>query len=168
MCHVIHSRRKRLIYSTSCLIMATATTPVGQDQPNKTASPPVVFDLSQPPVIEGFTPLPRAREENFKDKFIRKTKENPFVPIGELHKAVTYTSSTTYIIWYNHHRASYDLVYQQLNTVKHKMQRVLNGLNVYMQCHSMETSLVMHSRWSLASYGIFWITLQGFYHTADI
>ncbi|XP_056118365.1 HIG1 domain family member 2A, mitochondrial [Rhinichthys klamathensis goyatoka] len=67
--------------------MATATTPVGQDQPNKTASPPVVFDLSQPPVIEGFTPLPRAREENFKDKFIRKTKENPFVPIGCLGTA---------------------------------------------------------------------------------
>lgn len=82
---------------TEVLIMATATTPVGQDQPTKTASPPVVFDLSQPPVIEGFTPLPRAREENFKDKFIRKTKENPFVPIGELHKAVTYTSCTTYL-----------------------------------------------------------------------
>lgn len=42
------------------------------------------FDLSEPPVIEGFTPLPRPREESFKDKFIRKTKENPFVPIGEL------------------------------------------------------------------------------------
>ncbi|XP_077103698.1 HIG1 domain family member 2A, mitochondrial [Siphateles boraxobius] len=73
--------------STYVLIMATATTPVGQDQPNKTASRPVVFDLSQPPVIEGFTPLPRAREENFKDKFIRKTKENPFVPIGCLGTA---------------------------------------------------------------------------------
>lgn len=81
--------------STEVLIMATATTPVGQDQPTTTASSPVVFDLSQPPVIEGFTPLPRAKEENFKDKFIRKTKENPFVPIGELHKAVTYTSCTT-------------------------------------------------------------------------
>lgn len=81
--------------STEVLIMATAATPVGQDQPTKTSSSPVAFDLSQPPVIEGFTPLPRAREENFKEKFIRKTKENPFVPIGELHKAVTYTSCTT-------------------------------------------------------------------------
>uniref|UniRef100_A0A9J7YJ35 Uncharacterized protein n=1 Tax=Cyprinus carpio carpio TaxID=630221 RepID=A0A9J7YJ35_CYPCA len=64
------------------LSMATATTPVGQDQPTTADPPPVVFDLSQPPVIEGFAPLPRAKEENFKDKFIRKTKENPFVPIG--------------------------------------------------------------------------------------
>lgn len=70
------------------LSMATATTPVGQDQPTTADPPPVVFDLSQPPVIEGFAPLPRAKEENFKDKFIRKTKENPFVPIGELHKTV--------------------------------------------------------------------------------
>ncbi len=79
------------VYSTSCyqvLDMATATTPVGQDQPTKADRPPVVFDLSQPPVIEGFNPQPGAREENFKDKFIRKTKENPFVPIGELRKTV--------------------------------------------------------------------------------
>uniref|UniRef100_A0A8C1HP35 HIG1 hypoxia inducible domain family, member 2A n=3 Tax=Cyprinus carpio TaxID=7962 RepID=A0A8C1HP35_CYPCA len=69
------------------LSMATATTPVGQDQPTTADPPPVVFDLSQPPVIEGFAPLPRAKEENFKDKFIRKTKENPFVPIGCLGTA---------------------------------------------------------------------------------
>ncbi|XP_055034141.1 HIG1 domain family member 2A, mitochondrial [Misgurnus anguillicaudatus] len=65
--------------------MAAATTPVGQDQPTKTA--PIVFDVSQPPVIEGFNPLPRAKEESFKDKFTRKTKENPFVPIGCLGTA---------------------------------------------------------------------------------
>lgn len=64
--------------------MAAAPTSVGQDQPTKTSPAPIVFDVSQPPVIEGFSPLPRAKEENFKDKFIRKTKENPFVPIGEL------------------------------------------------------------------------------------
>uniref|UniRef100_A0A8C1GPI0 HIG1 hypoxia inducible domain family, member 2A n=1 Tax=Cyprinus carpio TaxID=7962 RepID=A0A8C1GPI0_CYPCA len=69
------------------LSMATATTPVGQDQPTTADPSPVVFDLSQPPVIEGFAPLPRAKEENFKDKFIRKTKENPFVPIGCLGTA---------------------------------------------------------------------------------
>ncbi|XP_043113765.1 HIG1 domain family member 2A, mitochondrial [Puntigrus tetrazona] len=69
------------------LSMATATTPVGQDRPTKVDRPPVVFDLSQPPVIEGFTPLPRAKEENFKEKFIRKTKENPLVPIGCLGTA---------------------------------------------------------------------------------
>ncbi|XP_060757160.1 HIG1 domain family member 2A, mitochondrial [Neoarius graeffei] len=45
------------------------------------------FDLSAPPVIDGFTPQPRPREEGFKDKFIRKTKENPFVPIGCLGTA---------------------------------------------------------------------------------
>lgn len=76
----------------SSLSMATAPSPVGQDQPSK-ATAPIVFDVSQPPVIEGFTPLTRAlREESFKDKFIRKTKENPFVPIGELHKTISYTS----------------------------------------------------------------------------
>lgn len=73
--------------------MAATTTPVGQDQPTKTA--PIVFDVSQPPVIEGFSPLPRAREESFKDKFIRKTKENPFVPIGELHKTITHANCRT-------------------------------------------------------------------------
>ncbi|XP_066572671.1 HIG1 domain family member 2A, mitochondrial [Amia ocellicauda] len=66
--------------------MAAATTPVGH-QASKTSPPGAAFDLSQPPVIEGFTPLPRPREEGFKDKFIRKTKENPFVPIGCLGTA---------------------------------------------------------------------------------
>ncbi|XP_028815517.1 HIG1 domain family member 2A, mitochondrial [Denticeps clupeoides] len=45
------------------------------------------FDLSGPPVIDGFAPLPRPSEEGFKDKFIRKTKENPFVPAGCLGTA---------------------------------------------------------------------------------
>lgn len=48
---------------------------------------PVAFDFSQPPVIEGFTPLSRPREETFKEKFKRKTKENPFVPLGCLGTA---------------------------------------------------------------------------------
>ncbi|KAK3520543.1 hypothetical protein QTP70_026155 [Hemibagrus guttatus] len=69
-------------------IMAVASSPVEQAAAAKTA-PPVAgaFDLSSPPVIDGFTPLPRPREEGFKDKFIRKTKENPFVPIGCLGTA---------------------------------------------------------------------------------
>lgn len=67
-----------------CSIMAAASSRVEQASPVKTA-PPIAagFDLSDPPVIDGFTPLSRPREEGFKDKFIRKTKENPFVPIGE-------------------------------------------------------------------------------------
>lgn len=69
------------------VIMATAAAPVSPDQPGKSASPPVLLDLSQPPVIEGFSPTSRTREEGFKDKFIRKTKENPFVPIGCLGTA---------------------------------------------------------------------------------
>ncbi|XP_076842539.1 HIG1 domain family member 2A, mitochondrial [Brachyhypopomus gauderio] len=66
--------------------MAAAPTPVDKD---KSTAPPAViaFDLARPPVIEGFTPLPRPKEEGFKDKFIRKTKENPFVPIGCLGTA---------------------------------------------------------------------------------
>ncbi|CAL1613504.1 unnamed protein product [Knipowitschia caucasica] len=66
--------------------MAAASTPVVLDQ-SKTAAGPVPFDFSQPPIIEGFTPLPRPKEEGFKDKFIRKSKENPFVPIGCLGTA---------------------------------------------------------------------------------
>ncbi|TNN37998.1 HIG1 domain family member 2A [Liparis tanakae] len=45
------------------------------------------FDFSQPPDIEGFSRLPAARDETFKEKFLRKTKENPFVPIGCLGTA---------------------------------------------------------------------------------
>ncbi|MBN3270627.1 HIG2A protein, partial [Polyodon spathula] len=57
--------------------MAAASAPAGPD-PTQTAA----SDFSRPPVIEGFTPLPRSKEEGFNDKLIRKTKENPFVPIG--------------------------------------------------------------------------------------
>ena len=64
--------------------MAAAPTAVPKLVPE--SSPPIAFDFSQPPVIEGFTPLSRPKDETFKEKFIRKTKDNPFVPIGELHK----------------------------------------------------------------------------------
>ncbi|XP_038651540.1 HIG1 domain family member 2A, mitochondrial [Scyliorhinus canicula] len=46
-----------------------------------------VLDLTKPPNIEDFVPVPRPKEEGFQDKFIRKTKENPFVPIGMLGTA---------------------------------------------------------------------------------
>lgn len=65
---------------------ATATPTVPEQTPETLRSGPVPFDFSQPPVIEGFNPLPKIKDETFKDKFIRKTKENPFVPLGELHK----------------------------------------------------------------------------------
>ncbi|XP_010743026.2 HIG1 domain family member 2A, mitochondrial [Larimichthys crocea] len=64
--------------------MAAATT---TEQTSESRSAPVPFDFSQPPVIEGFNPLPKVKDETFKDKFIRKTKENPFVPIGCLGTA---------------------------------------------------------------------------------
>lgn len=64
-----------------------AETPAVAKQTSKTSpSGPVPFDFSQPPTIEGFNPLPKIKDETFKEKFIRKTKENPFVPIGELYK----------------------------------------------------------------------------------
>ncbi|KAM4733047.1 HIG1 domain family member 2A, mitochondrial [Anableps anableps] len=63
--------------------MAAAATPAVPDQQPKVQAPgQVPFDLSEPPVIEGFTPLTKAKDESFKEKFLRKTKENPFVPIG--------------------------------------------------------------------------------------
>ncbi|XP_063045930.1 HIG1 domain family member 2A, mitochondrial [Engraulis encrasicolus] len=68
--------------------MAAATPTVAQEQTSKIVSPPPIpFDINKPPVIEGFTPLPRQEQEGFKDKFIRKTKENPFVPLGCLGTA---------------------------------------------------------------------------------
>ncbi|KAG5263955.1 hypothetical protein AALO_G00270500 [Alosa alosa] len=68
--------------------MAASHTAVPQDQAPKAAPQgPIQFDISKPPAIEGFSPLPRHREEGFQEKFIRKTKENPFVPIGCLGTA---------------------------------------------------------------------------------
>lgn len=68
--------------------MATASNPIVSEQTPKTSSPgPVAFDFSQPPIIEGFSPQPRIKDETFKEKFLRKTKENPFVPIGCLGTA---------------------------------------------------------------------------------
>ncbi|XP_014068828.1 HIG1 domain family member 2A [Salmo salar] len=66
--------------------MAAATTPVVPEQSASTTHLPML-DLSKPPVIDGFTPLSRPREETFQEKFMRKSKENPFVPIGCLGTA---------------------------------------------------------------------------------
>ncbi|XP_034546367.1 HIG1 domain family member 2A, mitochondrial [Notolabrus celidotus] len=67
--------------------MAAATTAAVPERAPETSSVPVPFDFSKPPVIEGFNPLPRSKDETFKEKFMRKTKENPFVPIGCLGTA---------------------------------------------------------------------------------
>ncbi|XP_049589516.1 HIG1 domain family member 2A, mitochondrial [Syngnathus scovelli] len=70
--------------------MAASTTPVIADQtPTTSASGRgnIPFDISHPPIIEGFNPLPRVKDETFKEKFLRKTKDNPFVPIGCLATA---------------------------------------------------------------------------------
>ncbi|XP_077465546.1 HIG1 domain family member 2A, mitochondrial [Stigmatopora argus] len=55
--------------------------------PTTSGGTSIPFDFSQPPVIEGFSPSPRVKDETFKEKFIRKTKDNPFVPIGCLGTA---------------------------------------------------------------------------------
>ncbi|KAL6117858.1 higd2a [Pungitius sinensis] len=65
-----------------------AGTPAASEQAPKSSPPAFVpFDFSEPPLIEGFIPTPRAKDDTFKEKFIRKTKENPFVPIGCLGTA---------------------------------------------------------------------------------
>ena len=72
---------------------AAATAPTVPEQTPKSSPPaPLPFDFSQPPVIEGFNPLPQSKNETFKEKFLRKTKENPFIPIGELYKRGTNNS----------------------------------------------------------------------------
>ncbi|XP_055451749.1 HIG1 domain family member 2A, mitochondrial [Psammomys obesus] len=50
-------------------------------------SPEAPFNPSQAPVIEGFSPTVYSNPEGFKEKFIRKTRENPMVPIGCLGTA---------------------------------------------------------------------------------
>uniref|UniRef100_A0A8I3RZ07 Uncharacterized protein n=3 Tax=Canis lupus TaxID=9612 RepID=A0A8I3RZ07_CANLF len=44
-------------------------------------TPGAPFEPSQPPVIEGFSPSIYNTPESFKEKFLRKTRENPMVPI---------------------------------------------------------------------------------------
>uniref|UniRef100_A0A3B5KJ94 HIG1 hypoxia inducible domain family, member 2A n=2 Tax=Takifugu rubripes TaxID=31033 RepID=A0A3B5KJ94_TAKRU len=68
--------------------MAASSVPTTPDQNVETSlSNSVPFDFDRPPIIEGFSPLPRVKDETFKEKFTRKSKENPFVPIGCLGTA---------------------------------------------------------------------------------
>nr|ACM08386.1 HIG1 domain family member 2A [Salmo salar] len=66
--------------------MAVSATPFVPEQ-SATPTQQPILDISKPPVIDGFTPLSRPREETFQEKFMRKSKENPFVPIGCLGTA---------------------------------------------------------------------------------
>ncbi|KAM8973013.1 HIG1 domain family member 2A, mitochondrial-like [Pelodytes ibericus] len=43
--------------------------------------------LPDQPLIEGFVPSTQTFKEDFRSKFVRKVKENPFVPIGCLATA---------------------------------------------------------------------------------
>ncbi|XP_005376431.1 PREDICTED: HIG1 domain family member 2A, mitochondrial [Chinchilla lanigera] len=54
-------------------------------------TPEAPFEPSQPPVIENFTPSVCTHPEGFKEKFLRKTRENPVVPIGCLGTAAALT-----------------------------------------------------------------------------
>ncbi|XP_059554230.1 HIG1 domain family member 2A, mitochondrial [Myotis daubentonii] len=54
-------------------------------------TPEATFEPSQPPVIEGFSPSVYSNPESFKEKFLRKTRENPMVPIGCLGTAAALT-----------------------------------------------------------------------------
>ncbi|XP_057584604.1 HIG1 domain family member 2A, mitochondrial [Hippopotamus amphibius kiboko] len=54
-------------------------------------TPEAPFEPSQPPVIEGFSPSVYSPSESFKEKFLRKTRENPMVPIGCLGTAAALT-----------------------------------------------------------------------------
>uniref|UniRef100_F6V2I8 HIG1 domain-containing protein n=3 Tax=Equus TaxID=9789 RepID=F6V2I8_HORSE len=72
-------RRFRLTF----FILAMGTTgPVTPEAP---------FEPSKPPVIEGFSPSVYSTPESFKEKFLRKTRENPMVPIGCLGTAAALT-----------------------------------------------------------------------------
>ncbi|XP_019938401.1 HIG1 domain family member 2A, mitochondrial [Paralichthys olivaceus] len=64
--------------------MAAATTPAA---PEHTVQAPLSGLDDGPPHIEGFNPSHLTRDETFREKLERKTKENPFVPIGCLATA---------------------------------------------------------------------------------
>ncbi|XP_022607784.1 HIG1 domain family member 2A, mitochondrial [Seriola dumerili] len=64
--------------------MAAATTPAVPEQAPKT---PLSEIPNGPPIIEGFNVYPKFQDETFKEKLMRKTKQNPFVPIGCLATA---------------------------------------------------------------------------------
>ena len=67
--------------------MAASLAPAAPEQKGETSpSPSVPFDFHRAPVIEGFSPLAEVKDETFKEEFIRKTKANPFVPLGQLYK----------------------------------------------------------------------------------
>ncbi|XP_008325638.1 HIG1 domain family member 2A, mitochondrial [Cynoglossus semilaevis] len=55
--------------------------------PDHSNNPHLPVNLDKPPHIPGFIPIALPTAETFKEKFIRKTKENPFVPIGCLATA---------------------------------------------------------------------------------
>lgn len=79
--------------------MAASSVPAAPEQNGETSlSSSMPFDFDRPPIIEGFSPLPRVKDETFKEKFIRKTKENPFVPIGQLYK-LRNTERSYYRVW---------------------------------------------------------------------
>ncbi|ELK03134.1 HIG1 domain family member 2A, mitochondrial [Pteropus alecto] len=54
-------------------------------------TPGTPFEPSQPPVVEGMSPSVYSTTESFKEKFLRKTRENPMVPLGCLSTAAALT-----------------------------------------------------------------------------
>ncbi|KFO34103.1 HIG1 domain family member 2A, mitochondrial [Fukomys damarensis] len=54
-------------------------------------TPGVPFEPSHPPVTEGFNPTVYSNAEGFREKFLRKIRENPVVPIGCLGTAAALT-----------------------------------------------------------------------------
>ncbi|XP_071314076.1 HIG1 domain family member 2A, mitochondrial [Trachinotus anak] len=64
--------------------MATATTPAVPEQTPETSLPGIA---PGPPIIDGFNVNSKYQDETFKEKLMRKTKQNPFVPIGCLATA---------------------------------------------------------------------------------
>ncbi|XP_058505798.1 HIG1 domain family member 2A, mitochondrial [Solea solea] len=63
--------------------MAASTTPAAPEQTVRTS----FSGDDGPPFIEGFNPFQHSANESFKEKCMRKAKENPFVPIGCLATA---------------------------------------------------------------------------------
>ncbi|XP_048971334.1 HIG1 domain family member 2A-like [Canis lupus dingo] len=78
-----------LQFKTSTVDFSQSCCP-GQAAPGP-VTPGAPFEPSQPPVIEGFSPSICSTPESFKEKFLRKTHENPMVSIGCLGTAAALT-----------------------------------------------------------------------------
>ena len=120
--------------------MAAATTPAA---PGHTAPAPLPRLDDGPPVIEGFSPSILNKDETFKEKLQRKTKENPFVPIGELHKSLSFILKPGAMQPHSQqHTAEVCMKRSQPELTPEKLAKLLLCVYIYIYIYNLYTSTV--------------------------